>query len=501
MLHADSCARVSTSSTSSTSGRSPWKASRYNLLVAVEGGGGAVYNGATGACLDSEADDDFRRISRFLTNESGIDFDLLDDRAVELGGALLAGGFLVDTELDELESLRERGRSAKTGGPLVMTINPTFACNLDCGYCFVGKKQGSMSIETEREVIRFVARNLESQDLPGVEIDWFGGEPLIASKTIERVSEAVIELCAAKSVPFSAQVISNGTLLTPELADRLTRCGVNRIQITIDGAEHTHDKRRPWKVGKRVTLPVLGATPTRQRSSFEDALRGVEAAIGRFAVRLRINVDRNNLDQAMDLLAMFRERGWLRPELRFYPYLAPVRDYTEASRVHWSIAEDCGTKAFYAVNEQWLNELDACGIPVVKESLYGFPEPRSQPCGAVTSRGWLINDDGSLHKCGFDVDTDGLSVGRLGDEASLDNANMKFWTGYDHFSDPTCRDCRALPLCLGGCARDRREKRAQAMSENCEYHLEHEPRILAQHIRLARKHRAARRHGAGSHAT
>lgn len=464
---------------------SPWKASRYNLLVPIEGGGGAAFNASTGACIDL-GEPDFQRVTALFAC-SGIDFTRLGDRAAELGAALLAGGFVVDTRLDELEALRERGRGAKDGGPLVLTISPTFACNLDCGYCFVGKKQGTMSPETERQIIEFVRTNLENQDIPSVEVDWFGGEPLIAHKNIARLSRALIELCAEHGVPYHAQIISNGTLMTPELADLLTACHVDRIQITIDGFEQTHNQRRKWKRGGSQ-LPVLGSEAP-SRSSFGETLRGIEAAIGRFALRLRINVDRNNLEQALGLLALFDERGWLRRELRFYPYLAPVRDYNDAAKSGWSIADDCGTGEFFAVHTRWLEILHERGIPVVKESLYGYPEPRSQPCGAMTARNWLINDDGTLHKCGLDIDTDARAVGKLGELPDPGNENTRYWGGYDHFSDPTCRSCRALPLCLGGCARDRREGREQAMSENCEYHLTHEPRILAQHIRLARTQR------------
>ena len=468
---------------------SPWKSSRYNLLVPIEGEGGAVYNAASGACLDL-GDRDFQRVTSLFAR-GPIDFALLDDRAIELGGALLAGGFVVDASIDELATFRERGRGTKEGGPLILTIIPTFACNLGCGYCFVGKKQGSMSIETEDEVLAFVRRYLEEEDVPGVEVDWFGGEPLVAHKGIIRMSRKLIALCAERGVSYNAQIVTNGTLLTPEMADELVACRVDRVQITVDGFEDTHNQRRPWKHAERKRLPVLGAA-AEARSSFAEVLRGVEAAVGRFAVRLRINVDRNNLDQVFGLLELFDRRGWLAPEKRFYPYLAPVRDYTHAASSGWSMSDDCGTEPYYEVQARWIDILHARGIPVVKESLYGFPEPRSQPCGAVTARNWVINDDGTLHKCGLDMDTDERSVGKLGQVIRADNENAKYWQGYDHFADPMCRDCRALPLCLGGCARDRREGRSQAVEENCEYHLKYEPGIIAQHIRLARADRHKR---------
>lgn len=472
-----------------------WKPSRYNLLVPVDGKGGALYNAFTGACIDF-GEDDFQRLSAFL-DRAEMDFRALGERATKLGGALLAGGFVVDAEFDELTAVKQRGDDAKEGGPLTLTINPTFACNLDCGYCFVGKKKGNMRPETEREVIKFVEGYFElHDDVPGLEIDWFGGEPLMGSGSIERLSQAFQEICRAKGVYYSAQAITNGTLLTPELADRMLTWGIDRVQISIDGVEATHNARRPWKASESVQLRVLNNESAPARSSFQDTLRGIEVAIGRFAIRARINVDRQNLEQCMVLLAMFEERGWLRREAKFYPYPSLVRDYTAASTVNWSIDDDAGTAAFNELYLRWLSALNARGLPVVKESLYGFPEPKTTPCGAVASRGWVINEDGSLHKCGFDADDDKMAVGKVGAALDPENANLKFWTGYDHFDDPTCVACRALPLCLGGCARDRREKHDRLMSEVCEFRLVYEPQILAQHIRLMRENNAAA--GAGS---
>ncbi|MGQ9426752.1 radical SAM protein [Gilvimarinus sp. F26214L] len=205
-----------------------WKPSRYNWIVPVEeyGGGGAIFNAFTGACLDFDPVD-FERVRRTLVDahEKDVDFRLLGANAASLGGALIAGGFLVQAEFDELLALENGSANRAEGLPLVLTINPTFACNLGCSYCFVGKKQGLMDENTEQQLIKFVEDQLRPSDVPALVVDWFGGEPLLAKRTLGRLSEAFLRLCNEKSIPYSAQVITNATLITAELAKHLSSWG------------------------------------------------------------------------------------------------------------------------------------------------------------------------------------------------------------------------------------------------------------------------------------
>lgn len=458
-----------------------WKSSRYNWVLPIkdEDGGGAVYNAFTGACLDFEQSA-FERVSRLLANCHEVEFGCLGDDAAALGGALIAGGFVIPFDFDELLDFHSRAADKATGLPLVITINPTFACNLGCTYCFVGKKRGLMTEETERELIAFVAGQLESSDVPSLNVDWFGGEPLLAKRSMERLSKAFLAICAEKSIPYRAQVITNGTLLNEDLVEQLASWGIDRLQLTLDGNRDTHNVRRPWKGGPQVQA---------KRSSYDDTLRGLALVIGKFAVRLRVNIDRDNIQEAFALLELFDGRGWLSPHAQFYPYPSAVSDYTDAASKFWSPANACNTEEFYDLHRRWLDYLNARGVPVAGERLYGFPEPTTVACGAVSERGWVVNYDGQLHKCGFDSDTDARAVGTISKDLDPKNENSKYWSTYEPVADPVCRECPALPVCLGGCARDRRDARRSAMASNCEYQLKYEPRIVAQHVVLRRHNR------------
>ncbi len=62
----------------------------------------------------------------------------------------------------------------------LLTILPTFGCNLGCDYCFVGKKRGAMDRERQDQIIEFVTKRFASHTFPSMAVDWFGGEPLLA---------------------------------------------------------------------------------------------------------------------------------------------------------------------------------------------------------------------------------------------------------------------------------------------------------------------------------
>jgi len=53
-----------------------------------------------------------------------------------------------------------------------------------------------------------------------IRIDWYGGEPLLAIDTIDRISTYLIN----KKINFTAGMVTNGYLLTPENVDVLVKC-------------------------------------------------------------------------------------------------------------------------------------------------------------------------------------------------------------------------------------------------------------------------------------
>lgn len=191
------------------------------------------------------------------------------------------------------------------------------------------------------------------------------------------------------------------------------------------------------------------------------------------------------MEEADWLLDFFDSRGWLKPDLEFYPYLASVSEFTDACS--WSPEEACAPDEFLHLQLRWIEILHDCGVPVLMQGLYGFPEPRLYSCGAVGANGFIVTPKGLLHRCGFDVDEDDRAIGSLGSPLDETSSSLRFWSDYDRFVDPECDECSALPSCLGGCPRNRRDRRVRLLEGACAYYRESEAKVLAHHLRLHSK--------------
>lgn len=92
-----------------------------------------------------------------------------------------------------------------------VSIATTMACNLRCPYCFEeGNKSNEMMSE---DVAEAIVKYLVAKRKHEINVTWFGGEPLMNFKVIEKISNSLKE----HNVTFSASIITNGTLLTDDM--------------------------------------------------------------------------------------------------------------------------------------------------------------------------------------------------------------------------------------------------------------------------------------------
>ncbi len=116
-------------------------------------------------------------------------------------------GFLVPSDLDEAARLRKLAEDCAVeyacgNGPypLTLTVSVTSACNFACPYCFEPVSTLRMSEDVQRALVRFVEGRLVTGRHDGLEVDWFGGEPLLALKTVDYLSRHLIDLAQRHGV-------------------------------------------------------------------------------------------------------------------------------------------------------------------------------------------------------------------------------------------------------------------------------------------------------------
>ncbi|MDR1092579.1 MAG: thioether cross-link-forming SCIFF peptide maturase [Clostridiales bacterium] len=152
-----------------------------------------------------------------------------------------------------------------------LCLNVSHACNLACEYCFAGEGDyGSqtasgpqtasgaaalMSAETAGRAVDFlIARSGKRRNL---EIDFFGGEPLLNFGVVRETVEYAKKRAAEVGKTFKFTVTTNGVLLTGETADYINSEFYNAV-ISIDGRKEVHNLLRRARDGSDRYDEILG---------------------------------------------------------------------------------------------------------------------------------------------------------------------------------------------------------------------------------------------------
>jgi uncharacterized protein len=261
-------------------------------------------------------------------------------------------------------------------------------------------------------------------------VTWFGGEPLLATDRIYSLSEAFLQRCEAADVTYSASIVTNGYLLTPDVARRLRACRVEGAQITLDGPAETHDLMRPLRSG---------------RGTFDVVLDNVVACADVLPISIRVNLDAHNVAAYEQLLDTLVDRG-LSGRVSVNP--GQIVAYDEGiGAPSESYRPRCFTLPEFAdVEREFLANAQVRGLASAS-----LPQPVATPCTAVRENELVVGANGELYKCWDSVGNEQEVVGHLRSWRDPNDRVLK-WLHYDPFADDDCRSCVALPTCMGGCA-------------------------------------------------
>lgn len=173
---------------------------------------------------------------------------------------------------------RNAGGSGKADLRLV-AWEVTRQCNLDCMHCRAASGRGPYPGELSTGKCLEILDQITRVGKPIVILT--GGEPLL--------KDGVFDLAAEGTKRGLRMVMAtNGTLVTPAIAEAMTRSGIQRVSISLDGADAArHDRFRA----------VQGA--------FEGALHGIEV-LRKAGVPFQINttVTRHNVEQIPQILEL-----------------------------------------------------------------------------------------------------------------------------------------------------------------------------------------------------
>ncbi len=132
-----------------------------------------------------------------------------------------------------------------------MCLHVSHDCNLRCKYCFAeqgvyGGCAEIMSEEVAKAAIDFLVAN--SGTRRNLEVDFFGGEPLMNFDVCKKTVEYARSLEKKHNKIFRFTMTTNGMLLTDEISDYLNR-EMNNVVLSLDGRKEINDYMRPNVAG------------------------------------------------------------------------------------------------------------------------------------------------------------------------------------------------------------------------------------------------------------
>ena len=364
----------------------------------------------------------------------------------EFVSQLKAGCFVVEDNVNELEFLKLRMLSSRFAtNSLGLTIAPTADCNFRCPYCY--EKDVLAQVYMSEEVQDRIVKLLEAQvkTISSFSVTWYGGEPLMAIDVVERLSRKFIEICEAHDVTYGAGMITNGYLLTPDIARLLKELKVNFLQITLDGDKEVHDVRRPLVDGS---------------GSFDTIISNMVAAKEDMPfVSIRINVDRHNIQSAKHVATILRDKG-LSDKVKAHlgKITADNGSYNKSSC--FDVCDFSREEAQY-YSDNFDDEM----------YLQRYPSLVSNVCAADKFNAHIIAADGRLYKCWSDIGRDDRCVGSLLEQKVGEVDPLLRYMLHDPTADEQCKSCNLLPVCMGGCP----YKRLNGETDKCsiyKYQLE-----------------------------
>jgi uncharacterized protein len=414
--------------------------SRYNFSISNSVGEVAIYNARTGALLRLSGATSLQ-LAGCLGNpkqkivSSALPSDLLRSLMVE--------GFLIDEVFDELAAVRETYWRARGETPMVLTITTTMDCNLGCYYCYEARSHESGKHQNIAEIAAFARAKLQASNGRSLHVDWYGGEPLLNLSFLEAASYALQDVCRDLNATYVASVVSNGTKWPDDVGSFVTSHRIRQVQISFDGLQHNHDKRRHYRKPYRAA----GA------SSFAIAVQTVDRLKKHVRVDLRFNLDSKNTYDLVPFVKFARDRGWF--EEPYAAVLQPARVSAYSKRSGFLRASELSLERF--------DELRAVARKLLPEPLRieeseipdGYPFPKTSVCAALAKQSQVIGADGLAYRCGLQVGERHRAVGTVFQESGVASpktfVDTGWWQEFDPTRLPTCSKCSFLPICWGGC--------------------------------------------------
>lgn len=315
-----------------------------------------------------------------------------------------------------------------------LCLHVSHDCNLRCQYCFAstgdfGTGRKIMDIETAKRAIDFVIAR--SGNRRNIEVDFFGGEPLMAMDTVKATVAYARSIEEKAGKQFRFTITTNGVLLDDENIEYINREMSNAV-LSLDGRPEVNDRMRRTVNGKGSYEFIL--------PKFKKLVEGR----GTKDYYLRGTFTHHNLDFAEDVMHI---AGQGFHNVSVEPVVGEEScDYALKEEDLSVILEQYERLAELLRGREDINffhfNVDLAQGPCVIKRLRG--------CGAGCEY-VAVTPEGDIYPCHQFVGNPDYRLGSLYDDTFDMELSHRF-AGLNIYTREDCRDCWARFYCSGGCS-------------------------------------------------
>ena len=354
-------------------------------------------------------------------------FEDLDE--LEENGTL----FTVDVYKEGVIDFKKRQTVVKA-----LCLHIAHDCNLACRYCFAGEGEykgdrSLMSLEVGKKALDFLVANSGSRR--NLEVDFFGGEPLMNFDVVKELVAYGRELEKTHDKHFRFTLTTNGVLLRDDVIEFANK-EMDNIVLSIDGRKEVHDHMRPFKNGKGSYDFIL------------DKFKKVAESRNQQKYYVRGTFTHYNLDFVKDVLSLADE-GFEQISVEPVvagpeePYAIREEDIPQICEGYDELAKEMLKRKKEGRGFNFFHYMiDLSGGPCVYKRLSG--------CGSGTEY-LAVTPWGDLYPCHQFVGEEEFCLGNVDD--GIVNAEMRdTFKLCNVYAKEECRNCFAKFYCSGGCA-------------------------------------------------
>ncbi len=386
------------------------KKSYYNLVQQIENQRVLILNTLTGASV-------------VMKSEDYANLENCEDE--ELFSACVNNGIIVEKDFDETSFVNFTRYANNLNNPNMhsFVILPTTSCNAKCVYCYEeGVTYTTMNLEVAKRTAEYIVSSSGGKD---IKLMWFGGEPLLAVDVIDKITEIIVKSLKNEQ-KFIVSMISNSSLIDDTIISKMVNeWHLSRIQITLDGFEEEYNRR------KRYIKPVDYKTILQNINILADCC---------IQVSIRLNFDRNNYEEILDLIDYLGDIITNKEFVSVYaiPLFAPRN--CKNRDIYYD--EDELDEQYFEIYNRLINN------NFIRSQSYFAANLKSHFCGAMKLQHAVINTNGDIYKCQHINALGNEPVGDIFDGMKLCYNHTKW---LNPIIDEKCEKCIYLPSCQGGC--------------------------------------------------